>query len=98
MIYDPEQPKFRSYCRKLTAAERVSAVYAREMQKAEMNREREMKREEKRWYSNWETSKAAVYMDMVDARKNIEFKNWKKRQTTDPGRWLKHLADCSEPR
>ena len=96
MIYDPKLQKFQSYCRKLTKAERVYATYAREMQKAEMDRERTMKREERLRYPNWETAKAALYMDMVDNRKNIEFENWKKRQIADPGRWLKRIAEAAD--
>ena len=96
MIYDPKQQKFRSYCRKLTKAERVYATYAREMQKAEMDQERKNKREERLWYGNWETAQPALYMDMVDNRKSIEFKNWQKRQIADPGRWLKRIAEAAD--
>ena len=92
MIYDPKQQKFRSYLRRLTKAERVYATYAREMQNAELDREKKLKREERRWYGNWDTAKPALYMDMVENRKNIEFENWRKRQA-DRGHWLERIAE-----
>ena len=92
MIYDPKQQKFRSYLRRLTKAERVYATYAREMQNAELDREKKMKREERRWYGNWDTALPALYMDMVENRKNIEFENWRKRQA-DRGHWLERIAE-----
>ena len=79
MIYDPTQQKFRSHLRRLTKAERVYLTYVREMQNAEFDQEKKLKREERRWYPNWDTAKPALYMDMVENRKNIEFENWKKR-------------------
>ena len=82
MIYDPMQQKLRSYCRQLTKAERVYATYASEMQKAELDREKKVKQEERLRYGDWENAKTELYMDMVDHRKKIEFEKWKNRQNS----------------
>ena len=79
MIYDPDSKKFQSYCRCLSKAERVAAVYAAEIAKVENKRANAIQCEEQRWYANWEDAKAALYMDMLDARKNIEFNKWLRR-------------------
>ena len=79
MVYDAEKNKFKSYCRRLTRAERVAAVFEQEKQKSCRQQLKEIKEEEKRWYPGWQDDKAQLYIDMLDLRKEVEFLKWQTR-------------------
>ena len=79
MIYDQHGPKFRYYLRDLTKAEHVASVYHHEMLKLENVAEKDRAKELRRWYPNWDDAAPALYADMMDARKEIEYRKWCKK-------------------
>ena len=91
MIYDPDKKKFQSYCRCLSKAERVAATHGRRLgyrcKRDPDNRKETVGSNKQRGaevvYANWEEAKAALYMDMMDARKNIEFNKWLAKGRTE---------------
>ena len=81
MIYDQQCPKFRYYLRQRTKAEHVASVYHREMEKIENAREKAKAKELSRWYSNWDNAAPALLVDMIDQRKEIEYRKWLKKHS-----------------
>ena len=79
MIYDQHGPKFRYYLRQLTQAEHVARVYHREMDSLKTIRDKETAKELSRNYSNWDDAAPALFVDMIDMRKKIEFAKWQKK-------------------
>ena len=71
MIYLQGSPKYQNYLRRLTLKEKMASIYQKEIEKAEALKKKEMQKEEKRWYSNWEDALPALYMDTQDLREKL---------------------------
>ena len=49
----------------------MASIYQKEMEKTEALKKKEMQKEEKRWYGNWEDALPALYMDTQDLREKL---------------------------
>ena len=90
MIYDQHGPKFRYYLRQLTQAEHVARVYHREMDSLRTIRDKDTAKELSRHFSDWDDAAPALFVDMIDMRKKIEFAKWQKKHARQD--WVRKVT------
>ena len=83
MIYNVTDMQFKKYLRPLTKAERVRNVYESTLAKKACQHLREEIQEETLYWPDWETKKAELFVEMYEARKDIEFAKWRQRQNSE---------------